>query len=635
MNFMIASLAVTLGLSAAGGLAAATPEASEGENLGQDTIEVVGTRIDGREAPVPDLPDIDIERGLPIDTLGILDRLPDVRAVSTGGAGGIAFVSIRGGEPNFAQVLIDGVRVTNSSSSVGGGFDFAQLDPALVENISVVPTSRSAVYGSDALSGVIAVDLLSPRSQGTSLGGDVWADSAEGHGASLRGTHGWTDGGLLLAGSAADSGDLTDGSDLLRRQWLARAEHDFGTVAASKFVLAGDTSREGFPQSGGGPSFSLNRDQEIRDTRFLATGVSVRGDANARIRPGFRLGYYEDRVQADTPAIFPGVFGPVPALASDTKFDRLEGTFDIRARAGETLDIVLGAGYMREDASSTGTLDIGFPLPTAFDIERDQTSLFAEAEWRPASQLTLSAAVRGDWLDGANDEGSQETTAQGSVAFAPVRELTLFAGYAEGFHRPSLFALAFPLTANPDLRPERSDAFEVGVHWSPKRWAGDAAFRLTAFRTDYRNLIDFDPDLFTTVNRSSVRSQGVTLAGGGDISDSLDWSGSLTLLDVGSEVPLLGRPKAYGNAGIGWRVTEPLTLSADANYNSDVLESSVPTGVVELDGRVTLALSARWDVDDRLSLSATLRNALDASYQEAVGFPAQGRVFRLQAGIGF
>lgn len=593
----------------------------------QDTIDVVGSRIDTPASLVESPPDP--QAPLPVDTLDLLDRVPDVRAVSTAGIGGTSFVSIRGGEPNFAQVLIDGVRVSNPSNTAGGGFDFAQLDPAIVADITVVPTSRSAIYGSDALSGVIAVQLLSPEPDETAIGGRIYGDTASGYGGMLRGSAGWGGGGLLLAAGASDSGDLTPGSSAERSQFLGRIEQAIGTVDLSAFALYGETDRIGFPESSGGPLFATNRALETRDTRFLATGASIAGSAAQPVRPRLTFGYYEDRVELDTPAIYPGVFAPVPALTSDTRFDRFETTFDVLFDVAPAFDLVLGAGYLTEEAMSEGTIDFGFLVPTGFDIARDQLSAFAEAEVRPFMGLTLSGAVRRDWFDGATPA---ETTFQASIEYSLSDSgITAFGGFAEGFHRPSLFALAFPLTANPDLRPERSKAYEAGLVWERSQ----TQLRAVLFRTDYTDLIDFDPELFTTVNRSEVRVQGVTASGQGAIGRAVEWYFSASHIDTASEVPLRGRPDLYGNAGLHWTPTAPLTLSVDASFNDDVLESSIPTGVIELDGHVALSLGARWEFSDALSLTVALRNALDGDWQDAVGFPAPGRTLRAAIGFDF
>ncbi|HEX9947560.1 MAG TPA: TonB-dependent receptor plug domain-containing protein, partial [Allosphingosinicella sp.] len=79
----------------------------------------------------------EIERIQPASLLEALDDVAGVRAFSTGGAGGRSFLSIRGGEPNFTLVLLDGVKVTDPTNSRGGAFDFGQIDPLALERIEI------------------------------------------------------------------------------------------------------------------------------------------------------------------------------------------------------------------------------------------------------------------------------------------------------------------------------------------------------------------------------------------------------------------------------------------------------------------------------------------------------------------
>jgi vitamin B12 transporter len=87
----------------------------------------------------------------------LLKTVPGVLVEELGGPGGLTAVSIRGGESNFTLVLLDGVAVNDPTNTRGGGFDFSRLNPASVERIEIVRGSQSAIYGSDALAGVINI----------------------------------------------------------------------------------------------------------------------------------------------------------------------------------------------------------------------------------------------------------------------------------------------------------------------------------------------------------------------------------------------------------------------------------------------------------------------------------------------
>jgi vitamin B12 transporter len=604
-----------------------TPTASGlfAASVGETQIIVTGSRI----ALPPQLVEIgDAAKAvLAVDIRDLLDRMPGARAASTAGAGGTSFVSIRGAEPNFAQVTIDGVRVSNPSNSAGGGFDFAQLDPSAIRSVAIVPGSRSAVYGADALSGVIAVELQGPPGKGTQLRGHAGADTDEGlSGYATLGT-GWSGGGLVVGTGAYDAGDLTPGSSLERQQLIGKLTLSLGAINASVFALHARTQREAFPESSGGPQFAVNRALESRDTELTIVGARMALGKDAPVVPSLRLGYSQERTTLDTPAIFPGVFGPVPALASDTLFERFELTGDARFAPARDLALVVGANYMREDAASTGTIDIGFPLPTGFGLARDQLALFAELGYLPATGPYVTAALRHD-LFGNNSE----TTAQATLGWRFAEALEAYTSYSEGYKLPSLFALAFPLTANPDLLPERSKGWEAGISW---RAGSDMALMLNAFTTKYTDLIDFDPLLFTTVNRGQVEISGLTASGEARLGAAIRLSGSASWLNVESEVPLRGRPDWSGYLRADWSPAPRWSVGAAVRVSDRFLESAIPTGVIPLKGYALFDLFGEWRLSEAISLSIALRNATDADYAEAVGFTAPGRTLRVRVGFDF
>jgi len=355
--------------------------------------------------------------------------------------------------------------------------------------------------------------------------------------------------------------------------------------------------------------------------------LNLQGDSNAPIKPTLKIGYYSDNNLIDSPAISPGIFRGIPALTSDTDFDRLEITADARFRLGSGLALVTGVNFLRERAESVGTIDFGFPVPTAFNITREQTSLFAEAEWQATKALKLSLASRHDLF-----RQNSETTLQASVEYSVADTgLTLFGGYAEGFRLPSLFALAFPLTANPNLLPERSESWEAGSKWSD----GKTELRLSLFQNNYSNLIDFDPMLFTTVNRSQTEIRGFSVAGNGEIGNALLWNVSVTYTDISSDVPLRGRPHWFGQAGLTWQLHRDIQLGATGRFNSEFFESAIPTGVIELNGHVELDAFAQWKLSDHVRLNIAVRNLTDDRFRDAVGFPNPGRIVRTRVSFQF
>lgn len=570
----------------------------------------------------------EIERLQPSSLLEALDEVAGVRAFSTGGAAGRSFLSLRGGEPNFTLVLIDGIRLNDPTNSRGGGFDFFMIDPVLVERIEVAKGPVSAVHGSDALAGAVNLRLRSPTAGKRRLTARAQAGSEGDFGLGAGFEAGWRGGGLLVAGSWHDSGRLTAGSSLERGQAMARLRQQVGSFEAAATGLYGEADRSTFPEDSGGPRLAVVRERERGEARLAAAGITLRRDSAAAVRPNLSLSWSRQEDWSVTPAIAPGLLQGTPALTADSLFSRLEAVADVGLGRGALVASV-GAALLRESGRSDGTIDLGVPLPAGFDLVRTTRSAFAEASFHPGGGLGLNLALRHDGVAG----GGTRWTARGAVSWQPaIGGPTLFARAGEGYKLPSFYALAHPLIGNPALRAERSRNVEAGVEIT--RRDGDF-LRLALYRNVFRDLIDFDPATFTTVNRDRVRALGAELEGRWRPAAGLSLAGALSWVDLKSPTPLRGRPRWQGSLRAAWQASAAVELNAAVRFNSDYHDSAIPTGPIRSDGHGEADLGLRWSLSERLSLTASLRNLAGARYEDAVGFPAPGRTARATVAAKF
>src|SRR5690606_4333273 len=113
-----------------------------------------------RAAAVVDTADVEARRS--VDGADLLRHVAGVHVAQPTGPGGVTSVFVRGGEPNFTVVLIDGVRVNDPMSTRGGSFDFTTLAAGEISRLELVRGPQSAVHGSDAIGGVINVVTHEP-----------------------------------------------------------------------------------------------------------------------------------------------------------------------------------------------------------------------------------------------------------------------------------------------------------------------------------------------------------------------------------------------------------------------------------------------------------------------------------------
>lgn len=574
----------------------------------EESILVTASRTDTRGATAIDRDAIEALQ--PATVLEVLDRWAGVRAFSKGGAGGGSYLSVRGGEPNFTLVLLDGLKVNDPTNSQGGAFDLAQIDPQALDRVELVRGARSAVHGADALAGVVNLRLREVRRNERFASAQAHLDSEGGYGLGGSLGSGWQDGGALVSATRYDSGDLTEGSDLRRWQALARGSQAIGDHRLTALLLHAETERRGFPEDSGGPRLAAIRHLEARRTEMTAASLGVAGGGSA-VRPGLSFNWSRQDADAVTPPVAPSV----PAISAATRFERLEALADVRARPSAALTLAAGAGYLEEDGRSRGVIDLGALVPADFEAGRHIVSAFGEATYQKRS-FSASAGVRFDDPSTA----ASEWTGRAALRLGPA-----FASYAGGYKLPSLYALYYPLIANPALKPERSRSLEAGL----EHMTASGSVRLAYFNSRFRDLIDFDPMLFTNVNRSRVTTQGVEAEASGQLSPAWRLRGALTYLDVASPTPLRARPRWQGSATVEWQPTEAWLATLGGRFNSAFLDSSVPTGLVDVDGNVELDAALRYALSPAVTIQLTARNLLAAGYEDAVGFPAPGRVLRL------
>ena len=125
------------------------------------TATVAPTPLGRTTAPVTVISHEQIAAQQATSVTELLRQVPGVHIDQAGARGGISSVYVRGSDPNFTVVLIDGVKVNDPTNSRGGSFDFSTLSTDNIERIEIVRGPLSAVYGSDALGGVI--DIITRR----------------------------------------------------------------------------------------------------------------------------------------------------------------------------------------------------------------------------------------------------------------------------------------------------------------------------------------------------------------------------------------------------------------------------------------------------------------------------------------
>lgn len=587
-----------------------------------ENILVTGSRLDAASLPSSHtMTREDIERVNAASTTELLRQLPHVIMSQNGGVGGQSFLSIRGGEPNFTLVLLDGVAVNDPTNSRGGGFDFNQIDPAVIERIELYRGGISAIHGGEAISGVI--HFITRSDESSSLAVAAGNDSQRRASVTLSKQLGASISGLLSASHNEQSRSAFN--DYRNRQLLGKLGHEGERSTSNVLVTFSDQAVSAFAEDSGGNRFAVPRIAETRDSEQLVASLNSTFLASDSVSIDGRLAYSKHEEDADNPGIADGAISGIPASVIRSEFSRREAEVLARATFDSVWEGTAGINYRDLRGRNAGFLDFGAPVPAGFELEQSTAAVFAEISgtW---DHYDVNLGVRLDDPEGFSREASSRLSAR----YRPTANLTTFASYSEGYKLPSFFALAHPLVGNPALLPERSKNREIGVRYSANP---TLLLEATWFHNRFSELVDFDSNLFTNVNRSTVTAKGAELRLSGQINDWLSASLDAMYLSTGihdSSDRLRRRPRWSGAIHLQARLDRfdaRLSFDSRSNFN----DSSVVTGPTRLDGFTAIRAAANWHRTNGLTLSVRINNILDTRREEAVGFIDTGRQLSLGA----
>lgn len=534
----------------------------------------------------------------------LLRSLPGIAISASGSRGNLTQIRVRGAEANHVVVIIDGVEVANPSD---GGFDLSGLRASDIVRIEVLRGEQSALYGSDAVAGVINI---------VTRAGDTtkrWQASVEG------GSRGTIDGqinAVVPIGGAALSinGNAfrTDGFDVAG----LGGEADGSTSKAINIGLnAVQFGKFRFDAKLGQSILDADFDSgaPLRNTAdtLEVTTTTARGDIRfdtGRVEHKFSLGH------SQTDTITDNAFGSSQSVGERTNLNWVAGlTRDVDA-------LTLLGEIERESYTNTPN----FTDPNGRAVNE---MLAVSANYRrTVGNAILSASARYDGNDLFEDALTWRVG--GSYGFA--WDGRLRASVGTGVKNPTLIELFgfFPASnfiGNPALEAETSIGINVGYEQTVGAFEGS----VDVFYSELQNEIDgFVFNGLSTVrnlDRESKR-QGIELEARYTVG-SVHVKGSATFLDSDQDgVQEQRRPEFLGSATINWDATDRLSLSAYVDHTGSQIDTNFANfQLVELDSFTLFGARAAWSLSDHVVLTLRGENLLNENYQELVGYASPGR----------
>ncbi|HET8818171.1 MAG TPA: TonB-dependent vitamin B12 receptor [Xanthomonadaceae bacterium] len=583
-----------------------------------DEVVVTATRtattVDETLAPLEVIDREEITRSQARSLQELLRGRAGISMSTQGGAGKLSTLFMRGAESDHVVVLVDGVRVGSPTS---GLVSFQDLPVELIERVEIVRGPRSALYGSEAIGGVIQVFTRRPRGA-TSL-----------HASAGVGSHGQASG---TAGIGAGS----------ETAW-------FGVDAAYRSDEGIDACRVATPSPFSGGCFIVVP-QPDRD------GYS---NKSLSARAGGHLG---DALQVDLHALhaegrnaYDGDFGNLSkvrqqVLGASATWTGVEG-LEVRAAVGRNTD-----------ASDTWQVTGRTRVPMGrFATDRDSASV--QADWTVSGDhlLTLGLDWLGDTVDsdtmyartsrdtraafaqyqgdfGAHalqlavrgeDDGQfgRHTTGNAAWGLSFAGHWRITAGYGTAFKAPTFNELYYPFFGNPSLRPETSRSTDAGLRFDGAR----ADVRFDVFHTRADDLIAYDVALGLPANIERARMQGAELTlemslSGWDLDASASWLDTEQLAgsNAGRDLPRradhavrIDLDRDFGDFSLG------LTGLAEGDRYDDAANTRRLPGHALVDLRAGYRLAPAW------TLQARVANVFDREYETVSFYRQPGREWLL------
>lgn len=581
-----------------------------------------------------------IERRAALTLSDLLRDVPGMAISRSGVLGSQTDIRVRGAEANHLLVLVDGVEVNDPSQD--DGLNWANISANDIERIEVVRGSQSAIYGSDALAGVVNIIT---RQADKPLRAELYAEAGSNH---------TTNGGVSL-GVSGDRYGL--------RLGLSRTESDGENISRSgsekdgyensaanlkghwqlndkmTLQLAGRYS-DGESQYDNDSDWDGRVDDTASYSEFTNHSISLRADYQSTEGWQHRLTLAQtDNDNKNFPYGFAD--GSTAAVKDQVKWQSAYSWLGNRLTAMVERE--------REDFQQRGIAfeSWGSLYDPNQDRKRDTDSLALEYRGQLSDDFTLALAARRD----SNSEFDDSDSWRWEAIYQASDLLRLRASWATAVKNPTFaerFGYYNNFIGNPDLQPEEAVNRELGADLSLLDQRLNIA--LSLFDSDLENEINgfvWHNELFgfTSANMpGKSQRKGAELEMDAQLTDDLQLAFAYSYIDATqddgyAESIELRRPRHSASLNLAWVPAADWQLNLNAQHSGrqyDTDWGAWPAQRVVLDDYTLLNLNLNYQLNESLSLYIKLENALDEAYEEVFSYNTLGRTaaagFRYQFG---
>ena len=527
----------------------------------------------------------DIETSNVRDLPSLLATQVGFQINSNGGFGQNSGVSLRGSSSRHALILVDGVR---TGSATLGYTSISNIPLNSIERIEIVKGSRAAVYGSDALAGVI--NIITRKEQLLTLDATFGTDAYQNY--QVAGT------AVVDAVTASFNAgfERTDGFDVL--QGVAPDEDGYenkniGFNIQYASELLGELTAKGQYSEG----------YAQYDSAFSPVDSTVENNEfeNYQLAFGWEKSFTDQQHSVDIALSRDGSDNARVDYTGDTvvdAFDTKRSQIDYNALylVNEEFDINGGLNWYKDDISGTSG-----------DYTENSREVYAGyiGGYYDDQQFLANLAVRYD----DDQYFGDETTYTAALGYHLHENATFRLSQSTGFKAPTFNDLYYPMSGNPDLVPETSVNQELGLSLDFSKVSVD----ISVFRNDIENLIAWAPNAagnWQPANINKARHEGVEFSFENEI---LGFDNQFNFIYLSAENTETGVAQAYVSPRtVNWSVAKQW---GDFDAGFDMQYRSERQGkVTELSSYTLWNLTANYQFNTALSFSARVENLFDKQY---------------------
>ncbi|MCL7996950.1 TonB-dependent receptor [Brucella sp. 21LCYQ03] len=584
------------------------------EGLVLDTIVVTplrrATSLQRSTSSVTVIDSQEIGRSAAPDLQSLLKYYPGISITTNGGQGSSSNLYIRGMSSKQTVVLVNGVR---TASATTGATSLANIPLSSIDRIEIAKGAHSSQYGADAMGGVINIITK----QGGACGERSFCGSV-----TTGVTHPW--GGYAsawLQGQSKDGIGYAFGAAVTGTQ---------GYNFKQPGTFGYEPDRDGFLQ--GSFNFSLAKDFDWG--RIYTDGLLSRGrnqyDATAPSfneayttafngKIGTRIDHTDD--WSSTIELSSGLDHSRNFRKNVSGSDLFEtkryGIFASTEKQFETGGVshVLTGGVeaYREEVNATTVYA---------ETSRDLAALFGQYSLE-YDALRFDGGVRYDH----NEQFGDVVTYNAGASYEVLPDLVLRSSFGTGFRAPTFNELYYPGYANPDLQPEKSRSYEVGLNWqATDKTSVDMAF----YQTWLRDAIMSTAPSYLPYNVARAKITGFEATLSHRFNERWGVKGSIDLkrpIDEDSDNDLAYRERVKATAEVSYKPVDKLDLTGRLLYGGPRFTNAANTN--KLDPYVTADFVALYDIDAQSQFKLSVENIFDKDYQTTSGYIAPGRTINI------